>query len=95
MSVLVHVCRTCGHQQSWHSPANGGYTSCSCCRTDRCDPAPEPTFLQTFSLPGWLPEAILPPGTVRNPGSMHATTSCACDACVTAYEGLARTRRSA
>ena len=26
MSVLVHLCRGCGHQSAWHEGANGGYT---------------------------------------------------------------------
>jgi hypothetical protein len=95
MSVLVHLCRSCGHQQSWHSAGNGGYTSCRCCRADQCDPAPEPILLRTFSFPGWQLEPPLAPGTVRNSGSMHATTCCACDACLAAYQRLAGIARSA
>ncbi|GGB17536.1 hypothetical protein GCM10011492_04200 [Flexivirga endophytica] len=95
MSVLVHLCRSCGHQQTWHSGGNGGYTSCRCCRADECDPAPEPGLLQTLSFPGWQLEPLLAPGTVRNSGSMHATECCVCAACVVAYERLVKTAQSA
>ncbi|WP_446664272.1 hypothetical protein [Flexivirga sp. B27] len=94
MSVLVHFCRACGHQQAWHAPRCAGYTSCRCCRDDQCDPA-EPVVLQTFSFPGWQPEPLLPPGTVRNARSMHASDACACAACVTAYARLTGIAESA
>ncbi|HWC20982.1 MAG TPA: hypothetical protein VG502_01660 [Flexivirga sp.] len=95
MSVLVHLCRSCGHQQTWHSAGNGGYTSCRCCRAYQCDPEPEPVLLQTFSFPGWRVEPLLVPGSIRNPRSMHSTECCSCDACLAAYDRLAGTARSA
>jgi len=85
MSVLVHLCRSCEHQQGWHSARCPGYTSCRCCRAQACDPDPEPVLLRTFSFPGWRPEPVVEPGTVRNPHSMHASQSCSCAACGAAY----------
>ncbi|WP_148043362.1 hypothetical protein [Flexivirga caeni] len=93
MTVLVHLCRACGHQQAWHSPRCAGYTSCHCCRTDQCEPTTEPVVLPTFSFPGWHVEPLVAPGTVRNAGTMHASQTCACAACLTAYERLAAQTR--
>lgn len=94
MSVLVHLCRDCAHQVSWHDPRNAGYTACTCCRTGTADASPEPVLQETYALPGWHPEPPCPPGTTRNPGSMHATTCCDCTACHAAYERLVGLRRT-
>jgi hypothetical protein len=108
VSVLVHLCRGCGHQQAWHESGNGGYTPCRCCRAGTADPDPSPTLLPTVTSPGGIPdgwrrveqalrdatpgsiEPLWEPGTRRNVGTMHATTTCGCDAC---HEAAARIRR--
>ena len=108
MSVLVHLCRSCGHQQAWHEPGNGGYTPCRCCRAGTCDADPAPTLLPTRTSPGGIPEwcrsveqalrSVTPgstkplwePGTRRNGGTKHASTTCGCDAC---HEEAARLTR--
>ncbi len=56
MSVLVHLCRGCDHQQAWHEGGNGGYTPCRCCRAGTADPDPAPTLLPTGGSPDGIPE---------------------------------------
>ncbi|WP_020144143.1 hypothetical protein [Terracoccus sp. 273MFTsu3.1] len=85
MSVLVHGCRRCGHQQAWHESGNGGYTPCRCCRAGTSDPDPAPTLLPTWSSPDGIRERLWEPGSRRNAGTMHATTTCGCDACHAAF----------
>lgn len=89
MSVLVHVCRDCGHQSAWHEPRHAGYTSCRCCRAGTPNAGSDPVLQETFGLPGWFPEPLYRPGSTRNPASMHATTCCDCATCHAAYDGLA------
>jgi hypothetical protein len=81
MSVLVHRCRRCGDPGSWHEPVNRGYRACPCCRAGDGDLDPEPTLLPTWSSPGGRPEPLWAPGTRRNEGTMHASTTCGCGAC--------------
>jgi hypothetical protein len=88
VTVLVHLCRTCGHQSAWHEGANGGYTPCRCCRAGTAHPDPEPTLLPTWTSPGGAPEPLWAPGTRRNVGTMHVSTTCACDACHAAAAAL-------
>lgn len=49
----------------------------------------------TFREPGGAPEDLWPPGGTRNAGTMHATVTCDCQACVTAYHQLRRCEDSA
>ncbi|TWE13312.1 hypothetical protein [Rudaeicoccus suwonensis] len=88
MSVLVHLCRGCGHHGDWHLPRNAGYTGCQCCRAGAVELDPMPVLQETFAMPGWSPEPLWAPGTARNPGTMHASTTCSCDACTAAFEAL-------
>lgn len=81
MSALVHLCRSCAHQQSWHDPPNRGYTSCPCCREGLADPDPEPTRLCMLDALTGIPGPLWAPGTQRNAGTMHASTTCACEGC--------------
>ena len=80
MSVLVHQCRTCGHDVVWHEPRETGYTRCGCCRAGRPDRDPEPTLRETTT---WRsePEPLWEPGALRNAGTMHAIRLCDCDRC--------------
>jgi hypothetical protein len=81
VSVLAHLCRRCGHGAAWHEPTNRGYHACPCCREGGADLDPEPTLLPTSSSPGGVPEPLWWPGTRRNEGTMHASTTCGCRAC--------------
>ncbi len=90
MSVLVHLCLGCAHQQAWHEGGNAGYTPCRCCRAGTSDPDPLPTLLPTASSPGGIPERLWEPGTQRNVGTMHASRTCGCAAC---HEAAARITR--
>lgn len=80
MSVLVHFCLTCSHQEAWHEGGNGGHTLCRCCLAGACDPDPEPTLLPPMWLPGSI-GGLWPRGGLRNAGTMHAARTCAGSAC--------------
>jgi len=90
VSVLVHLCRGCGHQSAWHEAGNGGYTSCRCCRAGSADPDPAPTLLPTYSSPHGIREPLWEPGTQRNAGTMHASRTCDCAQCHEAAEAMTR-----
>ncbi|NHN56096.1 hypothetical protein G9U51_09940 [Calidifontibacter sp. DB0510] len=86
MSVLVHECRTCGHNATWHESRERAYTACRCCIAGTADPDPEPTLRPTWTSPGGRLEPLAPPGTVRNERTMHQTVTCDCEACRAAYD---------
>lgn len=87
MSELVHHCRTCGHRGGWHQAEARGYTSCPCCHSGDADLG-NPVLVPTWTHPGARPEGLYRPGSTRNHGSMHRTTTCACDDCRTLYATL-------
>ncbi|KJK10681.1 hypothetical protein UB45_18255 [Terrabacter sp. 28] len=95
MSVLVHLCRGCDHQQAWHEGGNGGYTPCRCCRAGTADPDPAPTLLPTAGSPDGIREGLWPPGALRNAGTMHAARTCACSACEATFRELGAATRGA
>ncbi|CAG7572718.1 hypothetical protein FB554_0859 [Barrientosiimonas humi] len=88
MSVLMHRCRACGHATGWHEPRSRGYSSCSCCNRGAAQADPAPQLQQTYGHPGGRPEPLYPPGSTRNSGTMHASTTCDCGACRAAYDRL-------
>ncbi len=90
MSVLVHLCRSCTHQQAWHESGNGGYTPCRCCRAGAPDADPTPTLLPTTSSPLGIREPLWSPGSQRNAGTMHASRTCDCAACHEAADAMSR-----
>ncbi|YAL84319.1 hypothetical protein ACMYYO_05810 [Dermacoccaceae bacterium W4C1] len=95
MSVLIHLCRTCGHEESAHEPRQRGYTACRCCLSGSSDLDPTPIERATFTMPGRVPEPLYLPGSQRNAGTMHAQQLCSCTACHARYAELTGSRRSA
>lgn len=84
MSVLMHLCRECGHREVSHDGGDRGYSQCCCCRgAGEIDPIPR--LVPTFTLDGKA-EPLYRPGSEWNPGSVHRLTLCGCTACRTAYE---------
>ncbi len=80
MSVLMHLCRTCGHRATSHDGGDRGYSGCRCCRGSG-DVDPAPVLVETFTSPGGRREDLYAPGSVWNAGTMHKVRLCACAAC--------------
>lgn len=80
MSVLVHLCVTCGHDEQWHSKRARAFTLCACCRVGQPDVNPEPIMRETFTLKGHKPETLFQPGSVRNRERV-----CGCERCQEIY----------
>ncbi len=87
MSVLLHLCRACGHRATSHDGGDRGYSGCRCCRGPG-DLDPSPLLVDTFTSPGGHPEPLYRPGSVWNAGTMHKLTLCGCSACATRYAEL-------
>lgn len=87
MSVLLHLCRSCGHRATSHDGGDRGYSGCRCCHGPG-DIDPRPLLAETFSVPGGRREALYRPGSVWNAGTMHKLTLCSCSACDKRYAEL-------
>lgn len=87
MSVLMHLCRTCGHRATSHAGRDRGYSGCRCCLGDG-DVDPRPVLVDTFASPSGRLEPLYPPGTTWNAGTMHQLTLCGCRACGAEYDRL-------
>jgi hypothetical protein len=83
----MHLCRSCRHRATSHDGGDRGYSSCHCCRgAGEIDP--EPVLVETFSYPGFRPEALHRPGSVWNAGSTHKLALCGCGPCASRYAEL-------
>lgn len=87
MSILIHYCTKCSHDEWQHEARGKGYTSCQCCKNNgRADIDPEPTLVETYPADGRPvgtgPEALYDPGSTWNPSTAGAQRLCGCDACV-------------
>lgn len=87
MSVLLHLCRACGHRATSHEGGDRGYSGCRCC-LGAGDIDPAPVLVETFTCPGGRREGLYPPGTLWNAGTMHRLQLCGCPACRAEHERL-------
>lgn len=88
MSILHHLCETCGHPDYFHSSAECSYGHCAC-RVDAATMTVTPVLGPTWATDSARTPilTVTPPGT-RWPTQGQGHKTCACDRCEAEYARL-------